>query len=92
MPIDVSITPEGSRHVVAAGLEPDEEQQADHGHGHTDERHLARADRRDEPLGEARADDDPRREREEREPCLERGVAEHALEVERVEEEHREQP
>ena len=34
----------------------------------------------------------PGREREEREPGLERGVAEHALEVQRVEVEHREEP
>ena len=66
--------------VGAVRREPQEEQQPDDRDRHPDQRHLARAEPRDELLGEAGADDDPGREREEREAGLERRVAEHALE------------
>ena len=50
------------------------------------------ADPRRELRREPGGDHDPGRERQEREPGLQRPVAEHALDVERVEEEHREHP
>ena len=56
-----------------------------------DDRHLARAERGDELLREARADDHARGERDEREARLDRREPEHALHVQRVEEEHREE-
>ena len=64
----------------------------EHGDHEPDDRHLAGAEPRDQLLRGDRADDDPGREREEREAGLDRRVAEHALHEQRVEEEHREQP
>ena len=93
MPIEASMIP-GRRSVtyVPSGCETHEEQQPGDRQRHADQRHLTGAEPRHEALRQARADDDPRGERQERETGLERGVAEHALQIERVEVEHREQP
>ena len=66
-------------------------QHPDDRHRHPDERKLPSADLRDETLRETGADDDPGGEGKEGEAGLQRRVAEHALQVERVEEEHREE-
>ena len=77
--------------VRAVRREAQEREQPGRGEREPDQRHLARAERRNEPLRESGADDHPGGERDERESRLERREPEHALDVERVEEEHREE-
>ena len=68
-----------------------EQHHAERGDDHPDDGDRPHADPRRELRRETGRDDDPGGERQERETGLQRAVAEHALEVERVEEEHREE-
>ena len=77
--------------VVAADVEAEEEQHPDGAERHADDPDRAQPDRPHQRLREAGADHDPEREGDERKPGLDRRVAEHALHVERVEVEHREE-
>ena len=92
MPMDARRIP-GSRSVryELSGVRRRKREQAGRAEREPDQGHLAGAERRNEPLRESGADDDPGGERDEREPRLERREPEHALHVERVEEEHREE-
>ena len=82
---------EHDRDVAAAGLDRGQDRQAGRRQQHPGRDHRTHAEPGHQPRRQRRRDEHRQRDRQERQPGLQRVVAQHLLQVQRHEEEHREQ-